>query len=151
MLHWLIQTITATTYTHNKGSYILHCVTEQKHVVRTQPCSLPQLAYNCPYLWLKSMSSSSRVPMEGRAPGTTLQILNLLLEQTKECTMGLGWQTGKIARERERQSQFAIGYNMQWEKFDFSLGLALYCSRKETTVSRKPFQRPVDLVRITLL
>ena len=48
--------------------------------------------------------------MEGRAPGTTLQILNLLLEQTKECTMGLGWQTGKIARERERES---ICYRLQ--------------------------------------
>ena len=70
------------------------------------------LIYNCPYFWLKSMSSNSRVPMEGRAPGTTLQILNLLLEQTNECTMGLGWQTGKIAGERERQSQFAIGYSI---------------------------------------
>ena len=51
--------------------------------------------------------------MEGRAPGTTLQILNLLLEQTKECTMGLGWQTGKIARER--QSPFAIGYSIHMQ------------------------------------
>lgn len=59
------------------------------------------LHYHCPHLWLKSMSSSSSVPMEGRAPGTTLQILNLLLEQTKECTIGLGWQTEKIAGERE--------------------------------------------------
>ena len=64
--------------------------------------------YHCPHLWLKSMSSSSRVPMEGRAPGTTLQILNLLLEQTKECTIGLGWQTGKIAGERERDNSLYV-------------------------------------------
>lgn len=35
------------------------------------------------YLWLKNMRSRSRVPMEWRAVGTMLQMLNLLLEQTK--------------------------------------------------------------------